>query len=197
MRLKIMQIGEPVLRQPSIELTHEEIKSSFIQELIQHMKETLYDAPGVGLAAPQIGLPIQLAVLEDREEYIQMLTPAQCIERERTAFPFQVIINPKLTIVEAESREFFEGCLSMAGYIGLTPRALVVQVDCLNEKAIPVTIKARGWYARTLQHEIDHLHGVLCIDRANLRTLMTIENYNKFWKNKTIPQVCDELNGKL
>jgi len=167
MRLKVMQIGEPALRQQAIELTHEEIKSSFIQDLIRDMKETMYDAPGVGLAAPQIGLSIQLAVLEDREEFIQMLSPAQCIERERTAFPFQVIINPKLTIVEVESREFFEGCLSMSGYIGLTPRASVVQVDCLNEKAIPITIKARGWYARILNMRLIIYRGFFVLIELN------------------------------
>ena len=194
MKLKILQIGEPVLRQPARELTLEEIKSPPIQMLIALMKNTLRDAPGVGLAAPQIGESLQLAVIEDRPEYTQNLPLEFVAERERIPVPFHVLINPKLTVEESAPAEFFEGCLSMAGFMGLTPRATAVTVTCLNEQGEPITIKARGWYARILQHEIDHLQGNLYVDRMlSLRGLMTTENYARHWKDKTIKQACNEL----
>jgi len=94
---------------------------------------------------------------------------------------FHVIINPKLTIVGEDTRTFFEGCLSFAGFVGLVKRAFEVKVECLNERAEPVIINAKGWYARILQHEIDHLHGTVCIDRMNTRSLANSENYQRYW----------------
>ena len=83
-----------------------------------------------------------------------------------------------------EGAEFFEGCLSFAGFVGLVPRARAVRVECLDERAEPVTIEAHGWYARILQHEIDHLDGLVCIDRMNLRSLTTVENHARFWATR-------------
>lgn len=181
MTLKILQIGHPTLRQQARELTHEEILSTEIQQLITIMKEIMYEAPGVGLAAPQIGLPIQLAVIEDRELYLRNLTQAQLKERDRKVVPFQVIINPKITIQHPnETAAFYEGCLSVSPFIGKVTRGLAVSVECLNERAEPVRINATGWHARILQHEIDHLHGILCVDRMDIKTLSTIENYQLF-----------------
>jgi peptide deformylase len=91
-----------------------------------------------------------------------------------------VIVNPRLTVEVAETAEFFEGCLSLPGFTAVVPRALAVRVDALNEHAEPVTIQARGWYARILQHEIDHLHGTLYIDRMQSRTFATRENFMRF-----------------
>jgi peptide deformylase len=171
-----------VLRRRSRELTRDEIISVSIQELIASMFETMRAAPGVGLAAPQIGMPLQLAVIEDRQEYIDKLPPEHAAARLRTAVSPHVIINPRLTL-ETESVEFFEGCLSLPGFTAIVPRALAVRVDCLNERAEPVTINARGWYARILQHEIDHLDGALYIDRMLTRSFMGRENFERYWKN--------------
>jgi peptide deformylase len=179
MKLKIIQAGDPLLRQQTKELSKEEILSPSIQQLIQLM----YDAPGVGLAAPQIGESLQLIVIEDKQEYTQGFTEEQIKQRERSPVPFHVIINPKITIDKSESIEFYEGCLSVAGFVGLVPRASMVTVACLNEHAMPITIHASGWYARILQHEIDHLHGTLCIDRTKIQSLTTFENYIRYWKN--------------
>ena len=98
MRLKIVQAGDPVLRQEARPLPADEIRSRSTQELIEHMKETMRDAPGVGLAAPQVGVSWQLAVVEDREEYFKDLGPDHLRERERKPVPFQVIINPQITV---------------------------------------------------------------------------------------------------
>jgi peptide deformylase len=184
MTLPILQTGEPVLRQTARLLRPNEIRSREIRELIEEMKEAMYAAPGVGLAAPQIGRAIQLAVIEDREQYMKDWTTEQLAERERKPVPFQVIINPRLTLIGDEQVEFFEGCLSVQGLMALVSRSRRVRVECLDENAKPKVIEASGWYARILQHEIDHLLGTLYLDRMVSRTLMTVENYKKFWLGK-------------
>ena len=189
MPLTIVQAGDPVLRRPARALRPNEIRSREIRELIQQMKETMYAAPGVGLAAPQIGQGIQLAVIEDRPEYIKDWTPEQLAERERQVVPFHVIINPKITLLGEERIENFEGCLSLENLMALTPRARRVRVECVDEKGEAKVIEAGGWYARILQHEIDHLAGTMYVDHMYPRTLMTVENFTQHWKGKTLPEV--------
>ena len=184
MKLEILQVGEAVLRQTARSLSRDEILDRPVQNLIEAMRKAMRDAPGVGLAAPQIGLPLQLAVIEDRPEYIEKLAPEHVAERKRRSVPFHVIINPTLVIEGDEAVEFFEGCLSLAGFTAVVPRARRVRVECLNEKAEPVEIAADGWYARILQHEIDHLKGMLYIDRMKSRTFSTNDNYVRYWKDK-------------
>jgi peptide deformylase len=193
MFLKLFQAGEPALRQEALKLSKEAILSGGIQQLIRMMQETLRDAPGVGLAAPQIGESIQLAIIEDLPEYGRNLTDEQRAERERHAIPFHVIVNPVLTPVGKADVEFFEGCLSLTGHMPLVPRYHKVRVDCLDEHAQPRTIEATGWYARILQHEIDHLNGGLYVDRMHTRTFMSVENYSRYWKDVDIPQLKAEL----
>src|SRR5579871_2252586 len=134
MKLKIVQVGEPVLRQQARELSHKEIVSKQIQRLIEDMRETMHDAPGVGLAAPQVDLGIRLAVIEDREENLKEVAPEILAERERQPVPFQVIINPIIVERSEEQAEFYEGCLSISGLTAVVPRARRVRVDCLDEK---------------------------------------------------------------
>ncbi len=193
MPLTIVQAGNPVLRRPARLLRPNEVRSREIRELVEQMKETMHAAPGVGLAAPQIGQGIQLAVIEDRPEYTRDWTPEQLIERERKPVPFHVIINPKITLLGEEHVEFFEGCLSLSDMMALTPRARRVRVECLNEKGETKVIEASGWYARILQHEIDHLHGTMYVDRMYPRTLMTVENFTEHWRNKTLVDLKKEL----
>jgi len=168
-----------VLRAASRALTPDEIRGARIQQLIELMRDTLRDAPGVGLAAPQIGELLQLAVIEDRTEYQKGLTPGQLAERGRKAVPFHVIVNPRIEFIGDEKAEFFEGCLSVAGFVALVERAARVRVKCLNERAEPVTIEAENWYARILQHEIDHLRGDLYVDRMRTRSFTTIDNFTR------------------
>ena len=183
-----------MLRDQARALSAEEIRSESIQLLIEFMHETMQDAPGVGLAAPQVGVPIQLAVIEDREDYHRNLTPEQLKERERKPVPFHVIINPKITQLERDGpAEFFEGCLSMAGYTAIVPRARHVRVECLDHKGHTRTINASGWYARILQHEIDHLQGTIYTDRMYPRSLMTVEHVQRYWKDKSIAEVRSAL----
>lgn len=180
MILKIVQAGDPVLRETAQPLSKQEIESAAIQQLIRLMHDTMQDAPGVGLAAPQVGLPLQLAVIEDRAEYQKDIPPERLAERRREPVPFQVIINPVITSYGEAKVDFFEGCLSLAGFSALVPRASHVRVDCQNERGEAIVIEASGWYARILQHEIDHLNGTLYFDRMHPRTLATHQNLTKF-----------------
>jgi peptide deformylase len=95
--------------------------------------------------------------------------------------PFHVIINPRLTPVGEEEVEHFEGCLSVTGYTAMVVRARRVRVECLDGRGEPRVIDASGWYARILQHEIDHLEGDLYVDRMDPRTFMTLENQRRYW----------------
>ncbi|MBM3191030.1 MAG: peptide deformylase [Chlamydiae bacterium] len=176
--IDVLELGDPMLSQVAKELTEEEIMSSETQELIQKMIHTMKKHAGVGIAAPQIGYPLQVLVIEDMDH--SHLTREQILEREREKIPLQVLVNPKLFVEGEESREFFEGCLSIPGFVGLVPRAYAVRVEARNERGEPVVIHAKGWYARILQHEIDHLQGILYTDRAAL--LMT----ERFGKTKTL-----------
>ena len=177
MILPIVQAGDPVLRQPARPLSLAEIQSSAIQQLIADMRETMRAAPGVGLAAPQIGESIQLAVIEDRAEYQRQVDPEQLAARGRQPVPFHVIVNPRLEVLEPGPARFVEGCLSVAGFVAMVGRAARVRVEALDHRGQPVTIEAGGWYARILQHEIDHLNGTLYVDRMDPRTFCTVHQH--------------------
>jgi peptide deformylase len=193
-RLKIVQVGEPVLRQRARPLLQEEIALPETQQLIVWMHETMRDAPGVGLAAPQIGLPLQLAVIEDRPEYTKDVGADRLAERERLAVSFQVLINPSIVEQSEQQVEFFEGCLSLGGFSALVKRSRQVAVEYWDERGEPQRIEAQGWYARILQHEIDHLHGRLYIDRMEPRSFMSIDNLSRHWKDMPVQAVREALD---
>jgi peptide deformylase len=183
-----MQTGEPVLREEARILLPEEILGEETQRLIQEMRDAMHDAPGVGLAAPQIGLPLQLAVIEDREDLLKSISAEDLAERERRPVPFHVIINPVIVYLSDEKKNFYEGCLSLPGFSAVVPRARTIRVEYLDERAEPQFVQASGWYARILQHEIDHLRGALYIDRMLARTFTTLDNWTRLFKGKPIPQ---------
>ncbi|HWZ41922.1 MAG TPA: peptide deformylase [Candidatus Saccharimonadales bacterium] len=193
--MTIVQAGDPVLRQAARSLSVSEIASAPIRRLIDSMKETMRGAPGVGLAAPQVGESLQLAVIEDRAEYTRDWTAQQLAERQRQPVEFHVIINPRLTLLEGGRLEFFEGCLSLTGLMALVPRAPRVRVECLDEQGKARVIEAAGWYARILQHEVDHLQGTVYVDRMYQRTLTTVENYREHWRMKSLAEVKAALQA--
>ena len=151
---------------------------------------------GVGLAAPQVGFPLRLAVIEDRKEYHRKLSAAQLHERQRQPIPFHVIVNPRIISTNKTCFEFFEGCLSVAGYAAIVPRASAVTVEYMNEQAENKRVEAVGWYARILQHEIDHLDGMLYLDRMRTYTLTTLENLERFWKDLPTSEVLAKLKSR-
>jgi peptide deformylase len=185
-RLKIVQAGDPVLRQGARPLTRQEIQGDEIQRLIHDMRETMRDAPGVGLAAPQVGLPLQLAVIEDREELVNDLPLQELADKERRPVLFHAIINPQITLTGDDEVSFYEGCLSLSGFSAVVPRARAIRVEYWDEQAQPRSVEASGWYARILQHEIDHMRGTLYLDRMQTRTFTSIDNWNRFWKGRPI-----------
>ena len=197
--LEIVQAGNPVLRQKARVLTPAEIASKEFQILIESMRETMYEAPGVGLAAPQIGLSVQLAVIEDRAEYHKDVPEEQLRERDRRPVPFHAILNPKIVQTSDDTADFFEGCLSVTGFSALVPRARTVRVEFLDERGGNKTLEASGWYARILQHEIDHLNGILYIDRMRTRSFTSLDNWTQFWKGKPMSEIrkAFEADGTL
>jgi peptide deformylase len=191
--LKIVQAGDPVLRQRARELAPEEISSPEVKSLIALMRDTMRDTPGVGLAAPQVGVGLRLVVVEDRAEYHAGLAAEELAARERKPVDFHVLINPRLAVEDPTPVEFHEGCLSVSGYAALVPRARGVRVEALDENGAPVCILARGWYARILQHEVDHLDGALYLDRMETRSFTTAENQRRHWAGRTVAQVREAL----
>ena len=157
---QIVYLPEPILRKKAKPVTKFD---KDLQTLIDDMIETMREAPGVGLAAPQINLPMQLAVVEYAEG-------EDDDEREEDAPPPQkklfVLINPEITKVSEEKVLGVEGCLSIPGLIGEVERHEAIQVKALNRHGQPVKLKVDGWMARIFQHEIDHLNGVLFTDKA-------------------------------
>jgi len=179
--LPIVQLGDPVLRQVGRELTPMDLANAETRALIDRMKETMRRAPGVGLAAPQIGLSLKLAVIEDRPENIAELSDEERTAREREAVAFHTIVNPVLEVVDPTPVRFFEGCLSLPGFVAVVPRARAVRVRCLDATGASRTIEAHGWYARILLHEIDHLNGIVYVDRMETRTFMSAEECARHW----------------
>ncbi len=195
-KLEIVQAGNPVLRKRTRPLGVAEIRSREIQKLIESMRTCMHEAPGVGLAAPQLGLALQLAVIEDREEYHKEVSEALLQERERRPVPFHAIINPAIEEMGDEKPEFFEGCLSLSGFSALVPRSRAVRVTCLDERGQHKVIEASGWYARILQHEVDHLYGTLYIDRMRTRSFTSMDNLTEFWKGKPVNEIKSELESE-
>ncbi len=187
--LEIVQVGHPVLRQRAKPLSLEELASPRIQKLIEDMRDTMRAAPGVGLAAPQIGESVQLVVIEDPPAYQAKLTAEELAARERESVPFHVLVNPKLTVRTDEVVSAFEGCLSFASFSMVVARARKVRVEALDENGQRVVKVATGWYARILQHEVDHLNGIVCCDRMEPRTLTTPANMVKHWHASSVDEV--------
>lgn len=185
----IVQTGAQVLRARAVEVAPERIPTPEFQALIATMIDTMRQAPGVGLAAPQIGVSLRVIVLEDRADLAAKLTPEELRERERVPFPVRVFVNPVLRPVGDEKKTFFEGCLSVKGYAALVERSAEVEVSGLDQHGAPQSLKVRGWPARILQHEVDHLDGTLYIDRMMSRSFSTAEHARTMYGGKPIAEI--------
>ncbi len=148
----ILFADNPVLREKSRRVPR---PTKEIQELIRDMRETMRAARGVGLAAVQIGVPLRVIVVEIPEDM-----------DDPDAGASLALLNPELVRVSRETEEGVEGCLSVPGWAGTVPRSVEVLVKGMDPQGKPVRMKARGYLARVLQHEIDHTNGILFIDRA-------------------------------
>ncbi|MFA5836262.1 MAG: peptide deformylase [Bellilinea sp.] len=150
---EIVTVPNDVLRRKARKITEFD---KDLQKTIDDMVETMREAPGVGLAAPQVGLLDRLVVVEYEEDD----------EKEDSPKKLYVVVNPEIISASEETELGIEGCLSVPGLVGEVERSLEVVVRGQNRRGQPVKIKADGWLARIFQHEIDHLDGILYTDRA-------------------------------
>lgn len=185
----ITQTGAPVLRERAREVTPEQLASPEFKALIARMVEAMRKAPGVGLAAPQLGVSLRVLVLEDRAELQASLSSEELAERERVPVPLRVLVNPTLTPIGDETVTFFEGCLSVSGFAALVERFREVEVSGLDENGQAVTWRVRGWPARILQHEVDHLNGTLYVDRMITRSFGTLPQVKALYGGKRIDEI--------
>lgn len=190
--LPIVQMGEPVLRQRTAPYEGQ-LSRRTLTKLIETMRTTMLEAPGVGLAGPQIGLGMAIAVLEDHVREGDEDDP-----REIGELPFHVIINPSYEPVGDQTRSFYEGCLSFAGYQAVRRRWLDIIARWQDEAGNRHEERLHGWPARIFQHETDHLSGEVYIDRAEIRSLSSDENLADLWCEDPVPtEAAEELGFEL
>ena len=158
--LQIVNLPDPILRRKAKPVTKFDKE---LQILIDNMIETMREAPGVGLAAPQVNISQQLAVIEYAEDEDEEEENEDAPPKPKKLF---VIINPEIVKASEETVMGIEGCLSIPGLHGEVERHEAIQVKALNRHGNPVKLKVDGWMARIFQHEIDHLNGVLFTDKA-------------------------------
>jgi peptide deformylase len=192
----IVQAGHPVLRSPARPVEPDAIRSKEMQALVRRMIEAMRRAPGVGLAAPQIGVGLQVIVLEDDERLMGRLSPEERALRGRVAWPTTVLFNPQLTLIGDAKATFFEGCLSVSGWSALVERSLEVEVTGLDGNGEPVVHRASGWPARIFQHEVDHLRGTLYVDRMMTRTFGWNDEVTAYWARKPVDEVIAGLDAR-
>ena len=156
---EIIGPNNPVLRRKARAVENPNTPAT--QQLINDMIDTMREAPGVGLAAPQVAVGQRIAVIEYGEK------PEDAPDDFEPEKKLYVVVNPEIVARSEEMVSGTEGCLSLPGYAGNVERHEAVTVKALNRKGRPIKIKARGWLARIFQHELDHLDGVLFIDRAS------------------------------
>jgi peptide deformylase len=183
--LPIIQCGDPVLRRAADPVDPADLRTASLRRLIAQMRATMEAAPGVGLAAPQVGVSLQLAVVQDGPERWGHLDGEGGAARNRTPLPFTVLVNPAVTPVGGNDLAgFYEGCLSVPGLAAVVTRHRAVRVEALDEHGEPVDRVFSGWPARIVQHEADHLGGRLYLDRAEARSLTTADNYARLWAGR-------------
>jgi peptide deformylase len=176
--LKVARMGHPVLRTVARALDPGEIRSPRIQQLIDDMFETMNEYSGVGLAAPQVHESVRL--------FVAGFAP-DGDDGDQEHVPQMVIINPEITPLGEELVDDWEGCLSIPDLRGRVPRARQVVVSALDRRGKRVEIRASGFTARVIQHETDHLDGVLFLDRMEgFETLTFIDEFSRYWSGQHV-----------
>ncbi len=168
---KVARMGHPVLRKKARELSKTEILSDETRNLVRDMVETMNEYGGIGIAAPQVHESVSIAVIDYQED-------------GESDQPLTVVINPKITVLDATEQGNWEGCLSVPEIRGLVYRPSKVQIDYLDLKAQPQSIVADEFLATVFQHELDHLFGVLFVDRiryeAGKSPITFLDEYNRY-----------------
>jgi len=171
--LRVARIGHPVVRAAAAAVAPERLASRDFQRLIDDMIETMHEYIGVGLAAPQVHISRQIAVLEceSHPRYPDM-----------ARIPLMVIINPVLTPVSDEMATDWEGCLSIPDFRGVTPRYTAMRLEAYGRTGERIDLVAKDFFARVLQHETDHLNGKVYMDRmGDLTTLCHLQEWSRYW----------------
>jgi len=171
--LKVARLGHPVLRQVAEPVSAGDIRSAAVQQLIDDLIETMHEYDGAGLAANQVHVPRQIAVIEvaKNERY-----------PEAPEVPLTVVINPVVTPLSEETEDGWEGCLSVPDMRGVVPRHTAVRLECLDREGTPVDLVAKDFFARVIQHETDHLIGIVYVERIrDMRTLSHIAEWQRYW----------------
>ncbi|GHH84199.1 peptide deformylase 1 [Streptomyces sulfonofaciens] len=178
--LPIVAAGDPVLRRPAMPYEGQ-LPGPLLARLLTAMREAMHAAPGVGLAAPQVGIPLRIAVVEDPAEVAEEVRDA----RGRVPQPFRVLVNPSYEPAGAARAAFFEGCLSVPGWQAVVARYARIRLRAEDEHGRRVDEECAGWPARIVQHETDHLDGMLYLDRAELRSLTSQQALVDRWAQPT------------
>ena len=172
----IVQAGHPALRQRAAAFDGQ-LSADQLGRLIDVMRQVMHEAPGVGLAAPQLGIPLQLAVVEDQFD----VDPEAAALRHRSPLEFLAFLNPTYTAQGHGIAAFYEGCLSLNGLQAVVARPESVLLEFETPDGEAAQREFSGWQARIVQHETDHLNGILYLDRAQLRSLSTNAEYAAHW----------------
>jgi peptide deformylase len=184
----IVQAGHPVLRHVAAPFEGQ-LSDSELGHLIDLMRSVMHKAPGVGLAAPQLGIPLQLAVLEDQFA----VDPEVAAVRGREPLPFFAMLNPSYQPIGTGAVAFYEGCLSIGGLQAAVLRPESVRLNFTAPDGTDLQRSFSGWQARIVQHETDHLHGILFLDRAELRSISNNAEYASRWAQPDISRARQEL----
>ncbi len=186
----IVQAGHPVLR--AVTQPYDgQLSAAELAALVEVMRTTMREAPGVGLAAPQIGISLALAVVEDPGP----VDTEGATARERWPMAFRVLVNPRYEAVGVARAAFYEGCLSVHGWSAVTSRHRTVRLTATDETGSAVDEELTGWQARIVQHETDHLNGRLYIDVAELRSLAATDGMAAVWASEPHPRTAARILG--
>ncbi len=167
---KVAVMGHPVLRKVAAPVPPKEIKSETIQTLIKDMVETMFEYDGRGLAAPQVHESVQVVVMI--WDFDKEVKPA-----------LRVLINPEIKALTEEKAEFWEGCLSVPGLRGMVARPTKISVSCYDQDGKKEEFVAEGFAATVIQHECDHLMGVLYVDKlTDMKQFAFIKEYGRFYE---------------
>jgi len=171
--LKVARLGHPVLRKAAAPVPVKQIRSPELQRLIDDMVVTMREYNGAGLAAPQVHTLLQVCVIEVAENPRYPDAPA---------IPLTVLVNPVVTPLGEEMEDGWEGCLSVPDMRGMVPRNTAVRLEGYDREGAKIDLVAEEFFARVIQHETDHLHGIVYLDRMrDFSTLTHLAEWNKHW----------------
>jgi len=198
---KVARMGHPVLREKARHLTDEEIRSPWLEDLLEDMVDTMEEYGGIGLAAPQIHESVAVAIIDYQDDHPKYRDTDSREKKKnaadaRRSIPLSVFINPKITVLDPKEQGYWEGCLSVPEIRGLVHRPRKIRVDYLNQEGEKKSIVAEDFLATVFQHELDHLDGTLFVDRIRNAPGATPIAFTDEYAKYLVPSEDDEI-GEL